>query len=255
MRANDFLSELYFVSPGLCQWENQIEYNIPECSRIVIASRRGVRLDSTWLKTEVVKMFHRMNRIVVLSALLGWVALGLGAQPAWGQADQPAFPELPDVQFPDQPPMELGDLDFNADVEGFNNFGDASFDSQPQLSPAAEAALGILGLVFLVIWLTIVIAAIAGLWKTFSKAGKPGWGAIIPIYNVILLLEIAGKPIWCILLLLIPVVNFVIAILVSIEVAKNFGKGAGFGFGLAFLGFMFFRILHFGNAQYRPTNG
>jgi hypothetical protein len=103
------------------------------------------------------------------------------------------------------------------------------------------------------IFLAILVAVIAGFWKTFTKAGKPGWGAIIPIYNVILLLEIAGRPIWWILLMLIPVVNFVVAIIVSIDVAKNFGKGAGFGLGLAFLGFIFYPILGFGDAQYRPV--
>ena len=52
------------------------------------------------------------------------------------------------------------------------------------------------GAIFMIIWLAIVGVVIAGLWKTFAKAGKPGWGAIIPIYNAVLLLEIAGRPIW-----------------------------------------------------------
>ena len=112
---------------------------------------------------------------------------------------------------------------------------------------------GITGLLAIAIQLAIVIFVIAGLWKTFEKAGKPGWGAIIPIYNIILLLEIAGKPIWWVLLFLIPLVNIVIAILVSIDVAKNFGKGPAFGIGLAFLGFIFYPILGFGDAKYRGT--
>ncbi len=109
------------------------------------------------------------------------------------------------------------------------------------------------GIVFLIVYLAIVVLAIAGLWTTYSKAGQPGWGAIIPIYNIILLLRIAGKPAWWVLLYLIPLVNIVIGILVAIEVAKNFGKGAGFGLGLAFLGFIFFPILGFGSAQYQPA--
>jgi F0F1-type ATP synthase membrane subunit a len=113
---------------------------------------------------------------------------------------------------------------------------------------------GIGGLFFFVIWLLIVILVVAGFWKTFEKAGKPGWGAIIPIYNVILLLEIAGKPIWWILLLFIPIVNIVISVLVAIDVAKNFGKDVLFGLGLAFLGFIFYPILGFGDARYQPVN-
>ena len=69
-----------------------------------------------------------------------------------------------------------------------------------------------------------------------------------------LVLKIAGKPLWWILLLLIPFIGIVIAILVTIEVAKNFGKGTGFGLGLAFLGFIFYPILGFGDAKYQPSS-
>jgi len=109
---------------------------------------------------------------------------------------------------------------------------------------------GIGAIVFMAIFLGIGIFVIAGVWKTFVKAGKPGWGVLVPIYNMVLLLEIAKKPIWWILLFFIPFVNFIVAILVAIEVAKSFGKGAGFGLGLAFLGPIFYPILGFGDAQY-----
>ncbi|WP_147868253.1 DUF5684 domain-containing protein [Stieleria maiorica] len=110
---------------------------------------------------------------------------------------------------------------------------------------------GIIGLLILVIQLAILVVVIAGLWKTFEKAGKPGWGAIIPIYNIILLLQIAGRPIWWIVLFFIPLVNLILAIIVSIDVAKNFGKGVGYGIGLAFLGFIFYPMLGFGDAKYQ----
>ena len=84
----------------------------------------------------------------------------------------------------------------------------------------------------------------------FTKAGKPGWAAIVPLYNVIVLFEIVGKPIWWIALFLIPGVNLVIAIMAGIEMAKFFGRGTGFGVGLALLGFIFFPILGFGDARY-----
>lgn len=105
-------------------------------------------------------------------------------------------------------------------------------------------------IIFLVLYFGVIFLAIAGVWKAFAKAGQPGWACIIPIYNVIVMLQIAGKPIWWILLLLIPIVNIVVAILVNVDIAKNFGKGAGFGVGLAFLGFIFWPILGFGDAQY-----
>ena len=70
------------------------------------------------------------------------------------------------------------------------------------------------------------------------------------MYNTVLLCEIAGKPGWWILLYFIPLLNFVMNIIVSIGVAENFGKGTGFGLGLAFLGPIFYPILAFGSADY-----
>lgn len=112
---------------------------------------------------------------------------------------------------------------------------------------ALGAALGLFGLVYL----AIVILLIASMWKVFTKAGKPGWAAIVPIYNCIVLLEITGRPLWWIVLMLIPFVNIVIALIVMIDLAKSFGKGTGFAMGLFFLGIIFFPILGFGDAVYQ----
>ncbi len=108
-----------------------------------------------------------------------------------------------------------------------------------------------------IIYVAVIVLVIAGLWKTFTKAGEPGWAAIIPIYNYIVLLKIIGRPIWWIILLLIPFVNFVVLIIMMIDLAKAFGKGTGFGIGLVFLSFIFIPILGFGDAQYQgaPNSG
>jgi hypothetical protein len=108
---------------------------------------------------------------------------------------------------------------------------------------------------FLLIELAIIIVAIAGMWKVFEKAGKPGWAAIIPIYNIIVLLEIAEKPLWWIILCFIPFVNLVVIVLIAIAVAGNFGKSTLFGIGLAFLPFVFYPLLGFGDAVYQPGGG
>ena len=79
----------------------------------------------------------------------------------------------------------------------------------------------------LIIWLVIVVFLIASLWKVFTKAGRPGWGAIIPFYNTYLMLKVAGKPgWWLILMIFIPIVNLILAILMLVGVARNFGKGS-----------------------------
>ena len=116
------------------------------------------------------------------------------------------------------------------------------------LAQSEDAAAG--GGFSSIIGLLVAVLVIAGMWKVFTKAGKPGWAAIIPIYNVIVLLQIAGKPIWWILLFFIPIVNIVIAVMVMISVAKAFGKGTGFALGLLFLSPIFIPILGFSDAQY-----
>ncbi len=108
---------------------------------------------------------------------------------------------------------------------------------------------GVANAIGAVIYLAIVITMFAGLWKTFEKAGEPGWGVLIPFYNIYLLCKIAGRPGWWLLLLLIPCVNFIVGIIIGLDIAKNFGKGTMFGIGLALLAFIFYPILGFGDAR------
>jgi Family of unknown function (DUF5684) len=105
--------------------------------------------------------------------------------------------------------------------------------------------------VLILIYVLVIVVEIAALWKVFVKAGHPGWAAIIPIYNTYILLKIAGRPAWWLILFFIPIVNFVIAIIVFNDISKSFGKGVGFTVGLILLGFIFIPILGFGSAQYR----
>jgi hypothetical protein len=95
------------------------------------------------------------------------------------------------------------------------------------------------------------ILVLIAMWKVYQKAGKPGWAAIVPIYNVIVLLEIVRKPLWWLVLLLIPIVNIVFAIIIYDRLAKAFGKSSGFTVGLIFLSFIFIPILGFGDATYQ----
>ena len=98
--------------------------------------------------------------------------------------------------------------------------------------------------------IAVLVLLIAGMWKVFQKAGKPGWAAIIPIYNIIVLLQITGKPIWWLVLYFIPFVNVVVLVLVCVALARRFGKGVAFAIGLALLPFIFYPILGFGDATY-----
>jgi len=108
------------------------------------------------------------------------------------------------------------------------------------------------GGVAMLFWLAVGVVIIIGGWQVFEKAGHPGWAILIPLYNAYILLKVAGRPGWWLLLYLIPLVNVVIAIIVSIDVAKAFGQSGAFGFFLLFLFFgIGYLILGFGNYQYR----
>lgn len=100
-------------------------------------------------------------------------------------------------------------------------------------------------------WLAFVVFLVASIWKVFVKAGHPGWAAIIPIYNLYIMLQIAGRPAWWLILFLIPVVSLVVAVIVFIDLAKAFGRGTGFAIGLLLLGIVFWPILGFGSSTYQ----
>jgi hypothetical protein len=137
----------------------------------------------------------------------------------------------------------------------------AVFTIQPVIAQetsdyGSSAGGGACGMIGGVIGLIVVVLMIAAMWKIFSKASRPGWASIIPIYNCYIWCKISGRPGWWVLLLLIPFVNFIIAIILCIDMAKSFGKGAGFGIGLALLSIIFMPILAFGSAQYQgPSAG
>jgi Family of unknown function (DUF5684) len=112
-----------------------------------------------------------------------------------------------------------------------------------------SSLIAVLGGVIL-LYLAIIIFMIASMWKIYAKAGKPGWAAIVPIYNLIVLFEIVGKPWWWLFLCLIPGVNIIFLIWTYNLLSKSFGKDVGFTIGLIFLSFVFFPILGFGSAKY-----
>ncbi|WP_268225021.1 DUF5684 domain-containing protein [Sinomicrobium oceani] len=110
------------------------------------------------------------------------------------------------------------------------------------------AGIGIIGTL---LYLLLIVAMIAGMWKTFEKVGKPGWAAIIPIYNLVVLVEIVGKPTWWVVLLIVPCVNYVALVWLSNLLSKSFGKSEGFTVGLVLLPFVFYPMLGFGDATYQ----
>ena len=100
-----------------------------------------------------------------------------------------------------------------------------------------------------VLFLGLLVFLIASVWKVFVKAGEPGWTCLIPIYNFYIFLKIIGRPWWWLILSFIPIIG-IILLVTPFDLAKRFDKGIGFGLGLLFLGFIFYPILGFGDAEY-----
>lgn len=125
-------------------------------------------------------------------------------------------------------------------------YGDLSYTTTSSSSDIASFFGGGLLIVMLVISLVILIS----IWKTFKKAGQPGWATLIPIYNTYVLTQIAKLPAYYILLTFIPFVSIYAMFKINIEIAHNFGKSTGFGIILSLFSWIGYPILGFGNATY-----
>ena len=99
------------------------------------------------------------------------------------------------------------------------------------------------------------------MWTIFVKAGQPGWTALIPIVNVMVLLDVVGRPWWwvlvfgasCVPYLICPAapIALVLGAILCRDLALSFGKGWGYALGLVCLGFVFLPMLAFGDSTYK----
>ena len=113
-------------------------------------------------------------------------------------------------------------------------------------------------IVYMIIMLAVAVFSIVAMWKVFKKAGKNGWEAIIPIYNLVVLFQISGiepkKLLWFLLPFIGQIIVFVYLIMAYIKLAKAFGKSSGFAAGLIFLNVIFMGILAFDDSVYSGTS-
>ena len=128
-------------------------------------------------------------------------------------------------------------------------------NSAESIADATVANAGLLGLfggimIFSFILSLIIIISYA---KIFKKAGKPWWASIVPIYNVIVMIKVAKLPLWYIVLFLVPIANIYAIFKIYIEIAKKFGKGTGFGIGMALVGIIFIPLLAFSDNEYEKS--
>ena len=130
----------------------------------------------------------------------------------------------------------------------------SSYYSTPPYTTAASSAAGplvwVMVIIMLILSFAVMAVVLASMWRMFTKAGKPGWAALIPIYNTVVLMQIIGRPEWWVLLLFVPFVNIYIAIVSTLELAKSFGKSTGFGVLMLFFPVIIYPMLGFGSSQY-----
>ncbi len=100
-------------------------------------------------------------------------------------------------------------------------------------------------LMILAITLPFIILQTIGYWKLFTKAGKPGWAALVPVYNVIIILQIINKPWWWLLLMIIPFVGLIWAVWSTNLFVKSYGKDVAYTIGFLLLPFIFVPLLGF----------
>jgi hypothetical protein len=131
------------------------------------------------------------------------------------------------------------------------NLYQSSFSTDYSVDTTTSSGFFLFGGMWMLFWLVVAVIGIVAMWKVYVKAGKPGWAAIIPIYNIIVMLQIVGRPVWWIILLFIPIVNIVVQLIISLDMAKAFGKSDLFGvFGLWLFSIVGYLILGFGDAKY-----
>ncbi len=130
-------------------------------------------------------------------------------------------------------------------MQDFNQFENQYGSAPAEMSP-----------VMIIVWLVILAIYVVSAWKIYVKAGKPGWAAIIPFYNIYVLLKIVGKPGWWLILYIIPIVNIVISLIVSLQLAKSFGRSSLFGVvALWLFSIIGYPILAFDKSKYVGVEG
>jgi hypothetical protein len=110
---------------------------------------------------------------------------------------------------------------------------------------------------FAFVFIAIAVVVTIGMWKAFAKAGQPGWAVLVPIYNIIVLLRVAGLPwywVFAPFVAIIPILGWIAYIVwivwIHHRISTRFGQGVGFTIGLTLLGPMFWLILGFGSSKY-----
>ena len=135
-------------------------------------------------------------------------------------------------------------LDLANPTYSYESMLDYAWISTGGLDYAWMSTGGYVGSCVLLLW-TIICR-----WKMFQKAGLPGWGAIIPFYNIYLRFKMAGMSWWWVLSLVFPPLFLIVFIVSFFKIPQKFGKHWAWGLGLWLLNPIFIGLLAFGKSNY-----
>ena len=120
-------------------------------------------------------------------------------------------------------------------------------------STAASASFAALG-GMMIFGVAVSVFMIVCLWKIFTKANQDGWKAIVPVYNLyILVTQISGLSIGMFILCFVPIVQIYPLIKSIIELNKKFGKGIEGAILMLVFPYVMYPILAFGKATYNSN--
>ncbi len=131
--------------------------------------------------------------------------------------------------------------------------------------------LAYIGIILFIVLLVYVIQVVA-YWGIFTKAGVPGWKALIPLYNVYVQYRISWTNPYMYWIYLVSfnlsnvlitqsgflysvgsilgAIAFLVNLMAVLKLSRAFGHGVGYAIGLFFLGPIFMLIIGFGRSQY-----
>lgn len=117
-----------------------------------------------------------------------------------------------------------------------SSYTTSSYSPSSAMTPAESAVFGAVGVVYFAAMVVVTVISIVSMWRLFTKAGKPGWASIVPIYNTIVQLQIAGRPAWWVLLILfVPLLNVWVSVVALIDFVRSYQRSGLWVLGLMFL--------------------
>lgn len=128
--------------------------------------------------------------------------------------------------------------------------GNINPDAMMWMSTVLWAFFGWLAIVRMVVCLAVMVFMIISRWRIFTKARLPGWGILIPVYNIVLMFQLWGMSGRWALSLLFPPLLLVMMIINSFNIAEKFWKHWTYGLGIIFIKIVFIPILAFDDSKY-----